>query len=153
MPSAVGNSSQTPKTPQITRFTNCRVLRNNTIVKEDLWISSDTGVILNGQDVFYCGQATPDQVIDLSGRIISPGFIDVQLNGAFGFNFSIEAEDPAVYIKNLVRIKQGLVKTGVTSFLPTLTSQVPKLYHKVGRSLPSLHLLFRMLSHPRYCHI
>jgi N-acetylglucosamine-6-phosphate deacetylase len=141
MPSANRNCSPSPTTPQITRFTNCRVLRGNTLVKEDVWISSDTGKILNGQEEFYCRQSPPAQVIDLSGRILSPGFIDVQLNGAFGFNFSIEAETPAVYVKNFDRIKKSLVKTGVTSFLPTLTSQVPELYHKVSEFHCFLFLL------------
>lgn len=131
MPSAIRNRSPSPTTPHITRFTNCRVLRNNTLANEDLWISSDTGKIINGQELFYGHQATADQVIDLSGRIISPGFIDVQLNGVLGFNFSVAASTPAAYVKDLVHIKKSLVTTGVTSFLPTLTSQTPELYHKV----------------------
>ncbi|KAF2429164.1 Metallo-dependent hydrolase [Tothia fuscella] len=138
MPSAIRSHSQSPIRrfrTRITKFTNCRLLKNGSLVKEDLWIGADSGKILDGQDVFFHRQTAPDQVIDLGGRILSPGFIDVQLNGAFGFNFSIEPENSATYVKELTRIKKSLVETGVTSFLPTTTSQRPETYHKVLRFL------------------
>jgi N-acetylglucosamine-6-phosphate deacetylase len=131
MPSAIRRHPQSPRT-SITKFTNCRLLKGKQLVHEDLWISSQTGKIVNGQDVFYHHRTSPDQVIDLGGRILSPGLIDVQLNGAYGFNFSIDAESSASYAKELMRVKKNLIKTGVTSFLPTLTSQRPEVYHKVG---------------------
>jgi N-acetylglucosamine-6-phosphate deacetylase len=134
MPSAIRRQSQSPVRAHITKFTNCRLLKGQQLVHEDLWISSQTGKVLNGQDVFYQHRTSPDQVIDLGGRILSPGLIDVQLNGAYGFNFSIEADSPASYAKELIRVKKSLVKTGVTSFLPTLTSQRPEVYHKVSSS-------------------
>jgi N-acetylglucosamine-6-phosphate deacetylase len=125
MPSAQRKTS-------IIKFTNCRVLVDNRLVNDELWISPDTGKILNGQDVFY-GQCTaPDRVIDLGGRIVSPGFIDVQLNGAFGFDFSVASEDFADYAKGLHLLNKKLVKTGVTSYAPTVTSQRSEVYHKVN---------------------
>jgi N-acetylglucosamine-6-phosphate deacetylase len=131
MPSAIRVPSDSP-TIGIIKFTNCRILKGIQLVDEDLWINSQTGRIVDGQDVFFHHRTSPDQVINLGGRIVSPGFIDVQLNGAYGFNFSIEAESPAAYAKELIRVKKSLVNTGVTSFLPTLTSQRPEVYHKVG---------------------
>ncbi len=60
--------------------------------------------------------------------------IDVQMNGAFGFNFSHPPEDPSTYGKTLRQVNKSLIETGVTSYLPTLTSELPELYQLV--SLP-----------------
>jgi N-acetylglucosamine-6-phosphate deacetylase len=122
-PSRAGNG--------ITKFTNCRLLKGSDFVYEDLWISSRTGCILNGQEVFFKYRAAPERVVDLGGRIIAPGFIDVQLNGGFGFDFSVVPEDAATYPDELRRMNKSLVKTGVTSYLPTVTSQKPEVYEKV----------------------
>jgi N-acetylglucosamine-6-phosphate deacetylase len=119
----------------ITKFTNCRLLRGDELIDEDLWISSEAGKILDGQEVFYSYQSAPDNVIDLGGRIISPGLIDVQLNGAFGFDLSVAPEDITDYVKGLIAINRGLIKTGVTSYAPTLTSQKSEVYHKVRQNV------------------
>ncbi|EAQ84995.1 hypothetical protein CHGG_09009 [Chaetomium globosum CBS 148.51] len=72
----------------------------------------------------------PDEVIDLGGRIVSPGFIECQLNGAYGFNFSTLADDMTQYGKQLRSLNKRLVQTGVTSYIPTVTSQTSHLYKK-----------------------
>lgn len=118
----------------ITRFTNCRILRGNDLIKEDLWVSSKSGKIISSQSAFFDELTMPDESIDLGGRILSPGLIDVQLNGAFGFNFSTLLEDSAQYGKKVAEVNRQLVTTGVTSYVPTLTSQRPELYHKVSPS-------------------
>lgn len=53
--------------------------------------------------------------VDLGGRLLSPGFIDLQLNGCGGvmFNDAITAETLAV-------MHQTNLRSGTTSFLPTL---------------------------------
>lgn len=118
----------------ITRFTNCRVLRPGKLVDEDVWFSSITGTILSSQSTFFDQNALPDRSIDLGGRIVCPGLIDVQLNGAFGFNFSTPVQDGSVYVKELRAMNRKLVATGVTSYAPTLTSQKPELYQQVSDS-------------------
>ncbi|OBT50089.1 hypothetical protein VE04_09343, partial [Pseudogymnoascus sp. 24MN13] len=115
----------------ITRFTNCRLLRHNSLVRADLWVSSLTGKILDGQDVFYTEQRLPDVVVDLGNRILSPGMIDVQLNGAFGINFSDVPEEEGSFPKKLKEVNRQLISTGVTSYLPTMTSQKSEVYHKL----------------------
>ncbi|KAH7367569.1 N-acetylglucosamine-6-phosphate deacetylase [Plectosphaerella cucumerina] len=115
----------------ITRFTNCRLVKGDDLVKEDLWVSSRTGKIISSQSTFFDELTLPDESIDLGGRIVSPGMIDVQLNGAFGFNFSSLLEDPTQYGKKVADVNRRLVTTGVTSYSPTLTSQQPELYQKV----------------------
>lgn len=137
MPSATTPSISVP--PRITKFTNCRLVKHDKLVKQDLWVSSETGKILEGQEVFYGQQIVPDRVVDLGGRILSPGLIDVQLNGAFGFNFSVVPEDVSAYPKTLRQVNKSLVTTGITSYLPTLTSQKSEVYHQVSGSQSALY--------------
>jgi len=130
MPSAAPQSPKTPKNG-ITKFTNCRLVAGDALVPGDLWVSSLTGKIVQSQAAFYDELILPDTTIDLGNRIISPGLIECQLNGAFGFNFSSLLEDMSQYGKNLKDLNRRLVKTGVTSYVPTITSQRPELYQKV----------------------
>ncbi|KIW08053.1 N-acetylglucosamine-6-phosphate deacetylase [Verruconis gallopava] len=138
MPGKIRSLQQSPTRTNITKFTNCRLVKSGKLVQEDLWISSRSGKILNGQEVFYNQRIAPDHVVDLGGKILSPGFIDVQLNGAFGFDFSVAPEKLADYAKGMIKVNKGLVKTGVTSYTPTIVSQKADIYHKVlpylGRS-------------------
>lgn len=115
----------------MTKFTNCLLVKGDDLVNEDLWISSISGKILNGQELLFEHRIAPDQIVDLGGRILSPGLIDTQLNGAFGFDFSvIPDEGAAAYSKGVLRVNRSLITTGVTSYLPTLPSQIPEVYHK-----------------------
>ncbi|ORY61328.1 N-acetylglucosamine-6-phosphate deacetylase [Pseudomassariella vexata] len=130
MPHSVPSSPKsTPKNGGngLTKFTNCRVLKGDKLVDEDLWVNSVTGKVVRSQAAFYDDLCLPDETINLGGRILSPGFIECQLNGAFGFNFSTSLE-PAVYAKKIKEVNKQLVKTGVTSYMPTITSQRSELY-------------------------
>ena len=126
MPSAIPTSNE-----RITKFTNCRLVKGDELVEADLWVSSLTGKIVRSQEVFYGEHAVPDVTVDLGGRIVSPGLIDVQLNGAFGFNFSQIPEDVQSYGKSLRHVNKSLIQTGVTSYLPTLTSERKEVYTHV----------------------
>ncbi|UPK91139.1 hypothetical protein LCI18_002074 [Fusarium solani-melongenae] len=127
MPAAI---SPTLPPTGITKFTNCRLLKRGDLVWEDLWVSSATGKIVDSQASFYGELHLPDSTIDLGGRIIAPGLIESQLNGAFGFNFSTLLDDMSEYGKNMEQVNRLLVKTGVTSYIPTITSQRPEMYQK-----------------------
>ncbi|KAL6705736.1 N-acetyl-glucosamine-6-phosphate deacetylase [Coniothyrium glycines] len=134
MPSVIpvnGSPTHTKDSSGVVKFTNCLLVKGNELVKEDLWVSSASGKILNGQEILYEHRTEPEDIVDLGGRILSPGFIDTQLNGAYGFDFSVIPEEgAATYGKGVHRVNQSLVSTGVTSYLPTLTSQLPEVYHK-----------------------
>jgi N-acetylglucosamine-6-phosphate deacetylase len=52
-------------------------------------------------------------VIDASGLTVVPGFIDIQINGAFGSDFT---EDPS----SIWQVGALLPATGVTAFFPTI---------------------------------
>ncbi|NRB36541.1 MAG: N-acetylglucosamine-6-phosphate deacetylase [Rhodobacteraceae bacterium] len=56
-----------------------------------------------------------DQIIDLAGDILCPGFVDLQVNGGGGILFN---DDPSVHtLSQMASAHRGL---GVTAFLPTL---------------------------------
>lgn len=95
-------------------------------------MSSVSGKVIDSQASFYDELNLPDKTIDLGGRIVSPGFIECQLNGAFGFNFSTLLDDMTQYGKQLQEVNRKIVTTGVTSYIPTITSQRPELYQKVS---------------------
>jgi N-acetylglucosamine-6-phosphate deacetylase len=59
---------------------------------------------------------------------ILPGLVDIQLNGAFGIDFS----DPAADLAAAARL---LAATGVTAFVPTVVSAPPEAYDGILRNL------------------
>lgn len=132
----------------MTKFTNCLLVKGDDLVNEDLWISSISGKILNGQEVLFEHRTAPDQIVDLGGRIVSPGLIDTQLNGAYGFDFSVIPDEGAsAYSKGVLRVNRSLVATGVTSYLPTMTSQRPEVYHEVSMKGMSARQLLMSARH------
>lgn len=126
--------------PRITKFTNCRILKNNHLIEQDLWIDSYSGKVLKDQEAFYELQLSPDQVVDLNGRILAPGFIDVQLNGAQGFDYSVPQATREEYDAGFIASNRGLIKTGVTSFLPTTVSTTAEIYQKVCCGLEYIYI-------------
>ena len=71
---------------------------------------------LNIVDGIISDQAVPGTaVLDVSGLQIVPGYIDLQINGGWGHDLALE---PSA----LWSLSERLVEVGVTSFLPTLTT-------------------------------
>lgn len=69
--------------------------------------------------------ATPE-----SGVFVSPGFVDIQINGFAGINFG----DPNLTVDNVREVATKLWATGVTHFLPTLiTNSVENMKAALGR--------------------
>jgi N-acetylglucosamine-6-phosphate deacetylase len=116
------------------KFTNCRLAVNGKLVEKDLWIDSKKGIIVDPQRVFYDHLGMPERIINLDGKIIAPGFIDIQINGAMGMDFSVVTDDDA-YSKGVKLVNKTLVTYGVTAYCPTITSQRPDVYKKVHISL------------------
>ncbi|GAM84727.1 hypothetical protein ANO11243_027280 [Dothideomycetidae sp. 11243] len=127
MPSAI--PPQSPRSG-VVRFTNCTSVSGTDARRKDVWFSRDSGTIINGQQLFYGEGSGPDEVIDLGGRIVCPGFIDVQFNGAYNFDFSNPTHGPEAYERSLKRLNARIVTTGVTSYLPTVTSSRAEVYHQ-----------------------
>ena len=99
----------------ITRYYNGRILREHVLRQEDLWV-------VNGEVI--SPQQEADENIDVDGKIIAPGFIDLQLNGAFGIDLSTEPE-------KVMDVAKQLPKYGVTAFLPTVISSKKEVYQKI----------------------
>ena len=76
-------------------------------------------ILVDGRRIVACGAAAElpppagAQMLDAGGNLAAPGFIDLQLNGAFGDDFTVAP-------KTIWRVAQGLPRWGVTSFLPTI---------------------------------
>ncbi|KAL0072468.1 N-acetyl-glucosamine-6-phosphate deacetylase [Marasmius tenuissimus] len=60
--------------------------------------------------------------------IPNPGLIDIQINGAYGFDFSGQDYDEEAYQKGLNMVIEKIVETGVTSLVPTVVTQDRALY-------------------------
>jgi N-acetylglucosamine-6-phosphate deacetylase len=59
----------------------------------------------------------------MGGNIVSPGFIDIQINGAYGFDFSVyEDDDSDAYRRGLQTVAEKIVETGVTSYVSPFIS-------------------------------
>jgi N-acetylglucosamine-6-phosphate deacetylase len=76
-------------------------------------ISSETITALGREDDLPCPANT--QVIDAKEQSFIPGFIDLQINGAFGMDFTSNPE-------TIWQVGEQLTRFGVTSFLPTIIS-------------------------------
>ncbi|XP_020861919.1 N-acetylglucosamine-6-phosphate deacetylase isoform X2 [Phascolarctos cinereus] len=111
---------------QIVQFTNCRILRGHELIWEDLWIRE--GQILDPEKLFFEEKKSADKKKDCEGHILAPGFIDVQINGGFGVDFSLTNEDISA---GVALVAKNLLAYGVTSFCPTLVTSPPDIYHKV----------------------
>lgn len=88
------------------------------------------GLLTEVQRVFYSKLQRPTRTIDLGGNILrcvastpppalpdfghSPGLIDIQLNGAYAFDFSVYEGDDQAYLDGLKMVSTKIVETGVT---------------------------------------
>lgn len=79
-------------------------------------------------------------ICNLAGGILSPGFIDLQINGCGGVQFSDYAE--SISMQTLEKMKYTNQRLGCTSFLPTLITSNNVLMQKaikVVRNFLSKH--------------
>jgi hypothetical protein len=116
-----------PVAPQggpVTQLINCRLLRDGELVRDDLYVQD--GVIIDPRPRFYQHKRGADHRVDLGGLLVAPGYIDVQINGAFGLDFARCAPDELPHA--LETVAHGLLQHGVTSFLPTIMSTTPDTY-------------------------
>lgn len=111
-----------PAPPRITRVTNIRLLRKGALVNEDLWISG--GRVIDPETL---GGRSAAEVIDGKGAVCAPGLIDVQINGAFGIDFTT----PTLTTAEVDTICRGVLGHGCTSLCPTVITSSPEMYRSV----------------------
>lgn len=99
-------------------FTHATLLTQaQTVLDSTVVVDEQTGRILAaGQNLFIPDHA---QQIDLTGRYLAPGFIDLQLNGAFGLDFTVDPH-------TIPAVAEKLPRYGVTAFLPTIITSPPE---------------------------
>lgn len=110
----------------VVQIFNVKILRDSKILSEDLWIQN--GRIIDPQMRFFKLKKGADIRIDGKGCTISPGFIDLQLNGGFGMDFSTIADIDNGAIQ---KVAKNLLQYGVTSFVPTLITSEPSTYAQI----------------------
>lgn len=66
-------------------------------------------------DGLIVAEPVDDDVIDADGLTVSPGMIDIQINGGFGYDFT---QDPTT----IWRVGERLPELGVTAFVPTVVT-------------------------------
>ncbi|CAG8594297.1 13721_t:CDS:2 [Ambispora leptoticha] len=119
----------------VTKIINCRLVRDRIIHDDVLYLQN--GKIIDPLGNFFDRGEEPTRVIDAKGALVAPGLIDLQVNGGFGFDFSqCDAGGEQIYVENMKKVAKSLLKFGCTSFMPTLISSVPEVYHKI---LPLLY--------------
>ena len=124
----------------LVKFYNCRIVRfdnaNARLCEDDqVWLLN--GRIVNDEQMFYDVRRPADVAIDCDGRIVAPGYIDVQMNGAKGIDFSSYANcdvtveddglrrnrfDTDLYKEGVRAVSRYVLSTGVTAYCPTLVS-------------------------------
>jgi len=85
-----------------------------------LLVCGEAVAALGSEDELPC--PTGAECIDADGMTLVPGFIDLQINGAFGMDFTTDPE-------TIWQVGERLLQYGVTSFLPTIVSSLPETIH------------------------
>lgn len=116
--------------PKLYQFRNCRLLRDSKIIADDLWVRD--GKIIDPRIIFWEEQVKADVQIDCNNVIICPGFIDVQINGGFGVDFSSDTDKLE---EGLVTVAKGLLQHGVTSFCPTIVTSTQQSYNEILKTV------------------
>lgn len=105
-------------------FTNCSLCDNGKVISgAEVYVDTVKGKVVGLDEFQNCKEK---DFIDLEGKILAPGFIDIQNNGIYGVNFSL-MPSKASQVDNSdynAKYKDALTKylqTGVTSFCPTMT--------------------------------
>ena len=123
------------RTECVIRFRNFRRLdvRRKIIELDDVWVRN--GKVIDPERRFWeaskGNEFYADKTIDGKGLILSPGFIDIQLNGAFGIDFT----SPTLTADEVSTVSRGILSQGCTSYLPTIITSNAALY---TRNLPLL---------------
>jgi N-acetylglucosamine-6-phosphate deacetylase len=106
-------------------------LRGRVVADYEVWPG---GTVLFGDssvaDVSPDGSLVADahEVHDYGEALILPGFVDLQVNGAFGIDVASESS-------RLPELSRALLSTGTTSYLPTVISSPEGLYEE---ALPAI---------------
>ncbi len=91
-------------------FRNATLLRHHELRVEDLWVRN--GVIINPEPLFFDEQRSWDVQVDCGGALLAPGLIDLQINGAFGVDFTADIKGADSAKAALDVVSKGLLSHG-----------------------------------------
>lgn len=91
-------------------FKNAKIVTSDEIVIGDCLINDRMVKQVGGTIGF---SSSDDKIIEAEGMYLAPGLIDLQLNGAFGHDFTHRPE-------SMWEVAADLPRFGVTGFLPTI---------------------------------
>ncbi|RWS12244.1 putative N-acetylglucosamine-6-phosphate deacetylase-like protein [Dinothrombium tinctorium] len=111
---------------EVYQFTNCRIIRDHRIIEDDLWLRN--GRVIDPEPLFFDEKKCADKKVDCHSALIAPGFIDLQINGGLGFDFSDCSIDTEAAV---TKVAKSIIGDGVTAFCPTLITQPQDSYHKI----------------------
>ncbi|GMS90356.1 hypothetical protein PENTCL1PPCAC_12531, partial [Pristionchus entomophagus] len=114
---------------RLVQLINCRVIEGGAVVDKHVWFRD--GLILDSARVFWEEKRAADVQVDCRGLILSSGFIDIQINGGFGFDFSTWPEDSEAYENGVAMVSKRLLEHGITSYAPTVITSSPETYKNV----------------------
>eukprot|EP00468_Gymnochlora_sp_CCMP2014_P001021 CAMPEP_0167740340 /NCGR_PEP_ID=MMETSP0110_2-20121227/219_1 /TAXON_ID=629695 /ORGANISM="Gymnochlora sp., Strain CCMP2014" /LENGTH=436 /DNA_ID=CAMNT_0007624215 /DNA_START=147 /DNA_END=1457 /DNA_ORIENTATION=- len=128
----------------VVKYINARIMRGGTISKlneEYLWTRG--GKIIDPMARFWQAaklrQYAAEVVVDCKGLILVPGYIDLQLNGAFGIDFTSLAQtadgEESKAQSDIKYVAKRVLEHGVTSFSPTIITSSAKSYEKLSKIL------------------
>ena len=101
--------------PPLVCFTNCLLTIHGELIPQDLYFSPTTGLITPN----YYFKTENVERIDLEGRIVAPGFLEVQINGVGGVHFSNLCSDPKGE-ESLSKVARLELEAGVTGWWATI---------------------------------
>jgi N-acetylglucosamine-6-phosphate deacetylase len=104
-----------------------RLTRQSGLVQEDIFVEADL-IVAAPTDTGRAAAAQEE--IDAAGLIVSPGWIDLQINGGFGLDFTT---DPA----SVWDVATKLPRFGITGFLPTIITAPAETYQTAIATLKS----------------
>ncbi len=108
-----------------------KVIKNGIVFKDGRWLK-DVDVLVDGniiKDLLDGADNVDAEVIDANGGFVCPGFINLHIHGAMGYDVMDGTEDA---IKEIAKFS---AEHGTTSFLPTTTTG------SIGRTRKSLEMI------------
>ncbi len=100
-----------------------RTILNNGIIITPIRIIKNGGIIIEKNSIVNLFDQSndikfgkSDQIIDVKGHYISPGFIDIHTHGGFGYDYLDGS------VESIIKASEGHMRYGVTSIVPTISS-------------------------------
>eukprot|EP01060_Flectonema_neradi_P036709 TRINITY_DN7148_c0_g1_i1.p1 TRINITY_DN7148_c0_g1~~TRINITY_DN7148_c0_g1_i1.p1 ORF type:complete len:711 (+),score=115.32 TRINITY_DN7148_c0_g1_i1:43-2175(+) len=124
----------TSKGSGVLRVVNILLLRNGELRNDELWVRH--GKVISPAQRFWeahnIKEYAAEWVLDGRGCICTAGLIDLQINGAFGVDFS----SPSLTTEQINVVTKGVLSHGCTSICPTVITSSPETYRAVLPLLP-----------------